>query len=262
MAFDVVKKNVWKNIQGIILPLGLVAIWLIAFHLKFVSSQSIFFPSPEKVVHTFISMLKEGVLLFNIKVSFFRVAKGFWVGSSAGLAVGILMGLSKTVEKIIAPSFHAVRNVPLIGWIPLILIWFGIGEMSQVVFISIGAFYPVVLNTFQGVRGVSGEYIEVGRIFEYGKFKLLRRVIIPAALPSILTGLRLSLSTSWILVVAAEMFSVSRGGIGSMMMEGREQFKMDVVVVGIIVIGLIGFAMNSALELIESRFLRWKRSFR
>lgn len=247
-----------ERIEGCILPFAILIIWWIISSWKIISSNIL--PGPEKVIRAFIFLLKSGDLIFNVQVSLIRVIKGFFLGGSIGFILGILMGLSKTIEKLAGPLFHAIRQVPLLGWIPLIIIWFGIGEVSKVVFISFGAFYPMLLNTFEGIRGVSKQYVEVAKVFEYDKVSLLKKIILPAALPSILTGLRLGLSISWMLVVGAEIFTVSNGGIGNMMWEARERFRMDIAIVGIIVIGIIGLVMNQLVGLLEARFLRWRKS--
>ncbi|MDD5465161.1 MAG: ABC transporter permease [Candidatus Omnitrophica bacterium] len=251
--------RLWEKFQSSFVFWVLLAIWWAAAGWKLVSPAIL--PAPSQVVSTFIDLVKNGILIFNLKASLLRVISGFLIGASIGFVLGVLMGLSKIIEKLVAPSFHAIRQVPLLGWIPLIILWCGIGEISKIVFIALGAFYPVVLNTFQGIRSVKKEYIELSQVFEYSKIKLLRKVVFPAALPSILTGIRFSLSVSWLLVVGAEMFTAAAGGIGSMMTEGREQWRMDIVFVGIIVIGVIGFIMNNSIGLLERRFLRWRKTF-
>lgn len=249
---------IFERFRGIILPLAILVIWEVISRWGMVSSYIL--PSPWKVIAAFVELIKNGNLIFNIKLSLDRVIKGFLVGGSIGFILGILMGLSRTIEKLISPIFHAIRQVPLLGWIPLIILWFGIGEISKIVFIAIGAFYPMVINTFEGIRNVPKQYVEVARIFEYDKVKLLQKVILPASLPSILTGVRFSLSVSWMLVVGAEIFTVTAGGIGDMMWEAREQFRMDVVVVGIITIGIIGLIMDRLLGAFEIRFLHWRKT--
>ncbi len=250
---------IFERFRGVILPLVILVIWEVISRWGIVPSSIL--PSPGKVIDTFVELIKNGNLVFNIKASLIRVLKGFLVGGSIGFILGILMGLSRTIEKLVSPIFHSIRQVPLLGWIPLIILWFGIGEISKIVFISIGAFYPMVLNTFEGIRSVPKEYVEVAKVFEYDKLNLLRKVILPTALPSILTGIRFSLSVSWMLVVGAEIFTVSAGGIGDMIWEAREHFRMDVVFVGIIVIGIIGLLMNQFVGLIETRLLRWRKTF-
>lgn len=245
--------------QGFILPLIILIIWWAISYWKIISPNVL--PAPGKVIDTFILLFGSGDLTFNIKMSFLRIIKGFFLGITVGFILGILMGISRTTEKLVGPLFHAIRQVPLLGWIPLIIIWGGMGEVSKVVFIAFGGFYPVVLNTFEGIRGVSKQYVEVAKVFEYGKVNLLRKVILPAALPSIFTGIRSGLSISWMLVVGAEIFTVTAGGIGAMMWEAREHFRMDIVIVGVIIIGIIGLIMNQLVGLLEARFLRWRMAF-
>lgn len=241
-------------------PLILVTVtaawWLLAHRM----AAPELLPAPDEVVRTFVHLAKTGVMAFHVKMSLIRVLKGFCFGIALGFALGVVMGVSKTADKMIGPLFHAVRQVPLLGWMPLIILWCGIGETSRIVFIAIGALYPMVLNTFEGVRSISMEYLEVAKVFEFGWFKLLRKVILPAALPSILTGLRSSLSISWMLVVGAEIFSTSNGGLGDMIWSARELFRMDIVIVGLIVISSIGIGMNKSIELLEITCLRWKRT--
>jgi sulfonate transport system permease protein len=217
-------------------------------------------PSPEKTVETFRQLLANGDIAINVKASLLLVLKGFVIGTLMGLVLGSLMGLSRTFEKLIGPTFHAIRQVPLLGWIPLIVLWFGVGSQSKVVFISIGAAYAVALNTCEGIKGVPQHYKEIAQVFDYSKLRLFLKVILPAALPSILTGIRVGLGVIWALLVAAEVLTTTSAGIGTMISEGRENFRMDIAVVGIIVIGAIGLAMNQSVTFLERHLLRWRRT--
>ncbi|KAF0219089.1 MAG: binding-protein-dependent transport system inner membrane [Geobacteraceae bacterium] len=247
-----------EKVRTITLPLIVLLVWWVVSHREIVSPH--FLPRPETVVGAFFTLVEEGILSFNLKMSFTRVISGFLLGISFGLVLGIAMGLSRTVEKLLRPLFDAVRQVPMLGFIPLIILWCGVNETSKVVFIAIGAYYSVVLNTFEGIRSVKKEYLEVAQVFEFGRFNLLRKFVLPAALPSILTGLRLGLSKSWMLVVGAELFTATKGGIGSMMAEGREQWRMEIVFVGIIIVGLVGFVLDQLLKVLEGRLLRWRKA--
>ncbi len=250
------KKSLWilNALAGLFLPLLLFLTWYIT------SRKTLIISSPEKVLETIETSLANGFLFQNLLISFQRVIKGFLIGASSGFILGTWMGLFKTTEKIVAPFFHAIRNVPVVGWIPLFIIWFGFGETSQVVFIAVGAFYPVVLNTFQGIKGVRVEFIEVGQVFAFKRLKLFYKIILPAALPTVFTGIRFSLSISWMLVVASELFGVSTGGIGNMMSDAREFFHIEIVVMGVLAIGGVGFVMNQILAFIEDYLLQWKQT--
>jgi sulfonate transport system permease protein len=213
----------------------------------------------DQIWASLLDLLHNGDIEANLKISIIRVTEGFLAGASIGLVLGTVMGLSATAEAFIAPFFNAVRQVPLFAWIPMLMLAVGVGEPFKVVFISLGALYPVTMNTFQGIRHVPREYLEVGSVFEYGRVALLRKIILPAALPSILTGIRLGLSMSWMSVVGAE-FIASSEGVGYMIVFARQLFQTDVVMVGIVIIGLVGLAMDLVVRLAQNRLLRWRKT--
>jgi len=238
-----------RVLRGLALPVGALAAWWAFYHFDLATTLA--FPPPAKTLQTLVELAKSGELAYNLKQSLIRVGEGFLSGAIPGLAVGMLLGLSAWARRLLSPSLNAFRQVPVVGWLPLMIVWFGIGEVSKVAFIAIGAFFPVVLSTSRGILAVPKEYVELGQVYGYGPLQQLLRVVLPAALPSILTGLRFSLSLSWMLVVASELMMLSAGGIGSMMAQGRELFQMDVVIVGMLVIGLAGFATNYSIRWLE-----------
>lgn len=240
-------KKTSARMVSLILPVLLLILWQGSTS-SGQTSLSRILPLPEKVLTTFVSLYAEGEFMNDVLISVKRVIVGFLIGITAGFALGLLMGWSKTAEKIFAPSFHAVRQVPLVGWIPLIVMWFGMSETTRAIVITIAAFYPAVLNTFAGVRNVPREYIELASVYGYTGFKLIRRIIIPSALPSIITGFSLSLGMSWMLLVAAELLVDTPVGIGMLISTGRERSQMELVVVGIITVGLLGLAMTKVVE--------------
>jgi sulfonate transport system permease protein len=254
-----VNSSIRDTYRGLVSFLALLGIWQAASTLDLFKNG--LFPAPLEVYRTLAELTLEGTLGRELLRSCLREAAGFALGVGGGFLLGTAMGLSRTVEKLIGPLYHAMRQVPLLGWIPLIILWFGIADTSKIVFISIGAFYPMVLNTFEGIRSVPHNYVEVARVFEYGRLGLLRRFILPAALPGIMTGVRMSLGFSWMLVVGAEIFTRTDGGIGDLMWSGREQFRMDIVIVGVITVGLTGFLINEAVRLLERRLLRWRNTY-
>jgi sulfonate transport system permease protein len=236
----------------------LFVLWEIATRLKLFPSQLLV--PPKQVIFTFVDLLKRGDLLVHLKISLIRVIGGFLLGVSSGFILGIAMGLSKNVERYVGPLFNSIRQIPLLGWMPLLMLWLGVGEAFKVVFIAIGAFYPMVLNTFEGIKNVPREYVEVARVFEYSKLRLLQKVILPAALPSVFTGIRLGLSMSWMLVVGAELVAASEG-IGYLMTWGRQLFQFDIVLLGVVIIGTVGLIMNHIVAGFEVYFLRWRKTF-
>jgi sulfonate transport system permease protein len=213
---------------------------------------------PSQLVGLLGELLLSGELLLNIRVSLVRVAVGFSLGSLLGLLTGLAMGLSAKARRVIMPTFNAFRQISLFAWVPLLMLWFGIGEGMKYVFIALGAFPSMTLNTMSGIATVPRAFLELARVYEYSRYDTIRRVIIPAAFPSIFTGLRLSLGIAWMMVVGAELLA-SDVGVGFMMTWGRQLFQMDVVMVGVVVIGVIGVLLNAGVSALERRFLRYKR---
>ena len=246
-----------KKALGLIVPLLLLAAWQVVTQ-KEIFSSLLLIP-PEIVIQSFRDLIGNGELLNHLLVSFARVFAGFFLGSIAGILLGSALGLSKTVEEFVGPTFHAVRQVPLYAWFPMLILWFGIGEQSKVFFIAVAPFYIMALYTLEGIRAVPKEYLEVAKIFGYGKAGMLRKFVIPSALPSIATGLRISLSFAWMAVIGAEILAAS-SGIGYMMNWGRQIFQIDIVFVGIITVGIIGFLMDYLAGQLEGYFLRWRSS--
>jgi sulfonate transport system permease protein len=245
-----------QKTRGLVIPLVILIVWWLATRND--AHPSPILPTPEKVYASLLSLLNEGKIAANLQQSLAKVVKGFLVGIVAGFILGTLMGLSRTVEKLFGPLFNAVRQVPILGWIPLLILWFGQTELAKVIFIALGALYPMTLNTFDGCRQLKREYLEVAQVFEYGRLRLLWRFTLPSALPAILAGIRVSMSEAWLLVIGAEIFFKARGGIGDMMWEAKERVRMDVVFITILIIGLIGYLLNHAMTLLESRLLRWR----
>lgn len=251
-------QHVIKKARGLVIPTVILALWWVVARNGWVSP--LFLPPPEKVIATFLTLLNEGKIVANLEESLLKVAKGFFIGIAAGFIVGASMGLSRTMEKLIGPLFNAVRQVPILGWIPILILIFGLTELAKVVFIALGAFYPMTLNTVDGCRQLKKEYLEVARVFEYGRLGRMWRFTLPSALPSILAGIRVSLSEAWLLVIGAEIFFKTRGGIGDMMWEAKGKVRMDVVFITILIVGLIGYILNHAMGLLENRLLRWRGS--
>ncbi len=241
--------------ERLLLPLAIVVFWIAESSAHLVPRS--LFPYPGDVLHAFREVLANGMFAENLLISISRVLKGFALGSLAGFAIGTLLGTSRVADRLLTPLFNALRQVPLPAWAPL-LVLVSIGEASRVLFIAIGACYPVALNTCEGIRNVKREYFEVGRVFRFGRLRRFFQIILPSSFPSILTGLRLGLSISWMAVVAAEIFMTSQGGIGDMMWSSRDISRMDLVILCIITIALVGFVMNSTMKKLELLFSFWR----
>jgi sulfonate transport system permease protein len=213
-------------------------------------------PSPAAVLTTLKINIDNGKLLRHLIVSLQRVLRGFVIGAAAGIVIGSFMGLSRTIHRILNSLVGIFRPVPMIAWIPLLILWIGIGEGSKISVIVIGSFWPVLLNTIQGIHSVDNKLIEVGSILEKNKLQILWKIILPSAVPSIFTGIRLGMGTAWTCVVAAEMIAASRG-IGYMITYARELSQPDVVLVGVFSIGLVGLLIDTGIQQLQTRLLKW-----
>lgn len=245
----------WKMILPLVLPLGIMIIWYLSSVRGWVAPYII--PPPERVVQTFVEFLQDGTLLGDTWASLKRMLQGYFWAIVAGGLLGVFMGLSVIGEKLLSSTFNAIRVIPPLAWIPLIILWFGIGEISKIVIIFKSAFFPILLNVIQGIESVPKGYIEVSKLLGVSKPKILFKVILPAALPNIFVGLRLGLGASWMAVVAAELIA-STSGLGYRLTEGRELSHPDVVLVGMIMIGIIGLLMDLIISKVQHRVLAWQ----
>lgn len=245
-----------RALRGWVLPLALLALWWLAVRLGW--SESPLLVAPGKVWDTAVAQLASGQLVAALGASLWRDLVGFAIGASAGLLFGAVLGASRLFEKLVAPSFHTLKQISLFAWIPLLSVWFGLGDAAKVAFLSLAAFFPVVLNTFEGIRGVPAELLEVARVLKFSRAETWRRVILPAASPSLFAGIHLGLIYAWLATLGAEYLLVSGQGIGNTMIDGREHFRMDLVLFGVIVVGAVGFTLNWIASRLEARALAWR----
>lgn len=246
------------KLAGLLVPALVLFAWEASTRLKLV--KPIFLPPPGKVAEAFVDLLVNEGFLIDLGVSLLTVLKGFLLGGSLGLLLGIAAGLTKTVERLFGPFLNGLRQVPPIAWLPLIVLWAGVGDFGKVVVIAKSVFFPVFLNSLQGIRGVSKEYVEVGRVFEFTRVQLLRRVIIPSAMPAIFVGIRYGAGLAWAMIVAAEMLS-GRKGLGFLLLQSQDLLQTDWLFVVIVVIGAVGFAIDQVLKAAGGRLMSWKKEF-
>jgi sulfonate transport system permease protein len=247
-----------RRLQGALVPGILVVIWEVVVRLGLISPNLM--PPPSEIVRTFRDLLADGTLLAHIGVSGLRVLTGFVIGATLAVVAGAAIGLSKRLEALFDPTFQALRAIPSLAWVPLLLLWLGIDEGPKLTLISIGAFFPVYLGLVSGIHNVDRKLVEVGEIYGLGNFALIRRIFMPAALPSLFTGLRNGLSLAWMFVVAAELIAATRG-LGYLLTDGRETGRADVVIVAIITLAILGKLSDSVLRKAELRFLAWRDVF-
>ncbi|MBY3623156.1 ABC transporter permease [Acinetobacter sp. CUI P1] len=253
----------WKSLlsdwgTGAIIPVVTIVLWQLAGSTGLISAQ--FLPTPLSIARAFTGLLVTGELTHHLGVSMGRAGIGFLIGGVLGLLFGVLTGLFRSVEYVLDPSVQVLRLVPHLAIAPLIILWFGFGEMSKVVIILIGSFFPLYINTFMGIRNVDNKLFEVSRVLGFSPYQKLRRLIMPAALPGILLGLRLSLAVAWIGLVVAELIG-SQSGIGFLINEAKQNSNTEVVFVGIIIFAIVGKLIDSLFRIIERKFLFWRDSY-
>jgi sulfonate transport system permease protein len=242
--------------RGLLVPVSLVLFWYVVTQYKLVNTFLLV--RPDKVITSAFAQYREGQIVGPLLASLQRDLLGFTLGSVAGLLLGGLMGMSRLADRVFGPSFHAAKQVALFAWIPLLSVWCGSGEPAKVIFIALSAFYPVVLNTQEGVSNVARVYVEVARVYRFSRWQVIRKVVLPGASPSIFAGVHLALIYSWLGTLGAEYLLQPGPGIGNLMIEGREALAMDKVLLGVIIAGLVGGILNTLATQLENRALRWR----
>jgi sulfonate transport system permease protein len=247
-----------SSLRGLLLPAALLAAWFGVTLLARVDPNLL--PSPATVLATAREHLADVAFWTAVATSLARTFTGFGIAASAGIALGALLGVSRWADRLIGPTFHAWRQIAVFAWIPLISAWFGGGDACKIAFIAVASLAPVIFNTFVGVRALAPEHRELARVLEIGRARFLLHVVIPSAMPQILVGLHLALVTSWLATFGSEFFLQITPGVGSILIEGRSLGRMDMVIVGIFLIGAIGAGLNVAIGLVERFVLRWRPS--
>lgn len=247
-----------RSIESVVLPLLLFAAVLVVWSsaVKWTGTQ--IFPAPLKVISGAAELWHRGVLLRYFRDSLLRVAFGYGVAVLLGVPLGMWMGWSRTVATILNPVIQLLRPISPIAWIPVAIIFFGIGNVASVFLVFLGAFFPIVVTAMNSVGSVPQMYIRAAQNFGVSPAGLLFRVVLPTALPQILTGLRIALGIAWLVVVAAEMIAVD-SGLGYLIIDARNAGKRyDLVVAGMLFIGLVGLLLDVLMRRIETlRALRW-----
>ncbi|MBJ6722228.1 ABC transporter permease [Bacillus sp. PR5] len=256
---NVRKLNVKVLVRAITIPVIILIIWQLAGVFGLVSKTVL--PTPLDIFLAFQELIKTGELFGHLSISVFRAAAGFFIGGGLGIILGTIVGLSTRSEQYLDPSVQMLRTVPHLAVAPLFVLWFGFGETSKVLLIADGAFFPLYVNAFLGIRGVDSKLFDVARVLEFSKRKLITKLILPSALPNLLLGARLSLGVAWVSLVVAELMG-STEGIGYMIMDARQFSNTDIVFVGIIIFAFVGKFSDSLVRLLEAKFLRWRDNFK
>jgi sulfonate transport system permease protein len=235
-----------------------LAVWQLAVELAWV--RPVVLPAPSRIAETIWLLTVSGELPTHIGVSIRRVLEGFALAAVVGLGLGLAMGLSRRLDKALDLIVQIIKPIPPIAWIPLAILWFGLGEGSKIYIIFMGGVFPILINTIDGIRQTDIRYVEVAQVLEVPRTRFVRQVVLPGALPSIMTGLRVGLSTSWICVVAAELIA-ARAGIGYLIMDARVLSQTDVVLAGMVTLGVAGKLADDGLRLLERRLIAWRTTY-
>ena len=244
--------------RGLVLPLAVLVLLEALVRLDWIPAHQL--PAPSQVGQTLWWLAVGGELWGHIGVSLARVAAGFAIGAALAVLIGAWVGLSRRAESYLEPTFQALRAIPSLAWVPLLLLWLGIDETPKVVLIALGAFFPVYLALLAGIRNVDRKLVEVGRLHRLSGVELTRRILLPAALPSLFTGLRGALSLSWMFLVAAELIAATQG-LGYLLSDGRETSRPDLVIAAILLLAVLGKLSDGLLKRLETRALHWRDSF-
>lgn len=243
-------------LRGLVLPLLLLALWQYLSTLG--PNYAYAFIPLQDIARSLRELLASGELLLHIGASLGTALKSLAIGSAAGLVLGVAMASSRIIDASIGPIYHLLRQIPILGLIPLIALWFGNTEFSKILVVSLATFEVMALNTYEGLRHVEVRYVEVGHALTFRRSQLFARVLLPMALPSIFTGLMHAVAFAWLATVGVELLFTVGPGLSVIMERAQQAQRMDTVIICIVFIGLLGLAMNHCCVLLSRRLLRWR----
>lgn len=248
-----------RKMKQILPPLAVMAAVVITWWIVVTQTESAIFPTPWQVVTGTLELAQDGTLWDHIGASLFRVGTGFLLAMLLAIPLGLWMGWVGGAYTTLNPIFQMLRPISPIAWIPLAILWFGVGDVSPIFLIFISSVFPMMVQTTSGVHTIERRYLRAAANFGVSRYTLFRRVVIPAALPQIIVGMRIGIGVAWLVVVAAEMIAL-RSGLGYMIMDSRNAGnRYDLVIAGMIIIGLIGLLLDGATRLLERlKTVRWR----
>ncbi len=248
-----------EKLKQVLPPVALIAAVLALWWIIVVQSESVIFPTPLQVLTGTMELVDDGSLWKHIGNSLFRVGCGFLVAVLVAVPMGLWMGRIDGVFRTFNPIFQILRPISPIAWIPLSILWFGVGNVSPIFLIFIASVFPLIVQTAAGVHTIERRYLDAAENFGVSRATLFRRVVIPAVLPEVVTGMRITLGVAWLVVVAAEMIAL-HSGLGYLIIDSRNAGnRYDLVVASMIIIGLIGLLLDGAMRLLEGlNSVRWR----
>jgi sulfonate transport system permease protein len=252
-AFD------WRILLGFLLPVIIALLWEAAVH--FGLAQGRLVPPPSRILATLVALSETGELWIHVWMTLWRVLVGFAIGAAAGILLGALSGSTETIRRLLDPTLQALRAIPSIAWVPLFILWLGIFEASKVALIAVGVFFPVYLGITGAILSVDRKHVEVGHVFRLSRYKLAKRILLPAILPEALIALRSGLGLGFMFVVAAEFMGASEG-LGYLLVDGQQMGKPDQILAAIIAFALLGKIADSLLVYSTKPLVRWQDTVR
>lgn len=209
------------------------------------------------MIEKIISLTQDGSLWYHLGITFHRVLLGCFIGTSLAVLLGSIVGFYSNAERLFDPIIQAFKSIPSLAWVPLFILWMGIGEPSKISLIAVGVFFPVYLNIVSGILNVDRKLIEVGKVYGLSHFQLVRRIIFPASLPAFFTGLRSGLGLGWMFVVAAELMGASQG-LGYLLVIGQNSSSPDLIIASILLFAILGKLTDWIVKLVENKVLAWR----
>jgi len=243
---------------GLIVPIGLVILWQWLVNREVYTRSQL--PAPKDVWLAAQQLWDADVLVEHITISTQRVAEGFGWGAGIAIVVGLAVGLSSIIDRLLSPTIQAFRAIPSLAWVPLLILWMGIGDQPKITLVAIGVFFPVFTALVGGIQQIDRKLIEVGQAYGLRGPSLAWSILLPAATPSLITGLRIGLAQGWLFLVAAELIGASKG-LGFLLIDGQNTARADIVVLSIVLLALLGKGTDLLLSLVEKRALRWSDSW-
>ena len=248
-----------RMLNRALLPLTVAVVLVLAWWLAVIATESLIFPTPWQVALGALELVHEGVLWDHIGASLFRVGTGFLLAVAVGIPVGLVMGWVAIVYAMLNPVVQILRPISPIAWIPIAILWFGVGDLSPIFLIFLSSLFPTIVQTAAGVHTIERQYLRAAANFGVSRFKLFHQVVLPAVLPQIIVGARVSLGVAWLVVVAAEMIAL-RSGLGYLIIDSRNAGnRYDLVVAGMVIIGVTGLLLDGGMRRLERlRPVRWR----
>ena len=252
------RRSLPRPVRRLAGPLLLVAVWQLLSSTGVVDARTL--AAPSSVASAGWELLRTGELQTHLWVSLRRAITGLAFGITAGVVLAVVAGLFRAGEDLVDSTLQILRAVPVLGLLPLVIIWFGIGEQPKVLLVAVGTMFPIYVNTYAAIRGVDAKLVETATTFGLGRWGLIRQVILPGAVPGFLVGLRFALTGAWLIMIVAEQIN-AKSGLGYLINQARVWFRTDIIVLGLAIYGLLGLATDGVVRLLERRLLVWRRGF-